>query len=146
VLGAGQVDRFGNINSTKIPELGLFLVGSGGACDVALGAGEMLVTVAQDQMRTPERVSYVTAPGERVRTLVTTMGVFEKPRGEEEFLLTAYFPGVAKDGREAVERIGSRCGWKPRAAAKLRVVDPPDKDELYDLRIFDPRGFFLQGS
>ncbi|MDI7251804.1 MAG: CoA-transferase, partial [Actinomycetota bacterium] len=74
-LGAGQVDRFGNINSTKIPELKLFLVGSGGACDVALGAGEVLVTVAQDRLRTPERVSYVTAPGERVKTVVTTEGV-----------------------------------------------------------------------
>ena len=34
-LGAGQVDKYGNINSTKIPEMKLWLVGSGGACDVA---------------------------------------------------------------------------------------------------------------
>lgn len=143
-LGAGQVDRFGNINSTQIPELKLFLVGSGGACDVALGAEEVLVTVAQDRLRTPERVSYVTAPGGRVRTLVTTEGVFEKPAGEEELVLTAYFPHVAGDGREALQVISSHCGWELRAAPSLRRVDPPTREELYDVRIFDPRRYFLE--
>jgi acyl CoA:acetate/3-ketoacid CoA transferase beta subunit len=143
VLGAGQVDRVGNINSTKIPEMDLYLVGSGGACDVALGAREMLLTVPQDRMRTPETVSYITAPGKRVRTLVTDMGVFEKPPGEDEFVLTAYFPLVASDGKEAAERIGSRCGWDMRVARDLRRVEPPGRDELYDIRIFDPRRYFL---
>jgi acyl CoA:acetate/3-ketoacid CoA transferase alpha subunit/acyl CoA:acetate/3-ketoacid CoA transferase beta subunit len=143
VLGAGQVDRFGNINSTKVPELNLFLVGSGGACDVALGAREMLLTVPQDRIRTPQAVSYITAPGKRVRTLVTTMGVFEKPPGEDEFVLTAYFPLVGSDGREAAEKIGSRCGWELRVARGLRRVEPPGRDDLYDVRIFDPRRYFL---
>jgi acyl CoA:acetate/3-ketoacid CoA transferase beta subunit len=143
VLGAGQVDRCGNINSTKIPEYKLFLVGSGGACDVALGAKEMLVTVVQDKLRTPERVSYITAPGKRVRTLVTTMGVYEKPPGEDEFVLTAYFPQVGGDAREAVEAIRSRCGWELRVSERLREVKPPERDELYDVRIFDPRRYFL---
>jgi acyl CoA:acetate/3-ketoacid CoA transferase alpha subunit/acyl CoA:acetate/3-ketoacid CoA transferase beta subunit len=143
VLGAGQVDRTGNINSTKIPEYNLFLVGSGGACDVALGAREMLVTVTQDKLRTPEMVSYITAPGRRVLTLVTTMGVFEKPAGEEEFVLTACFPGTGADEAEAVKNIRSRCGWELRTARKLRRVEPPGRDELYDVRIFDPQGYFL---
>ncbi len=143
VLGAGQVDRLGNINSTKVPELNLFLVGSGGACDVALGAREMLLTVPQDQMRTPEAVSYITAPGQRVRTLVTTMGVFEKPPGEDEFVLTAYFPQLGSNGQEAAKKIGSRCGWDLRVARGLRRVEPPGRDDLYDIRIFDPRRYFL---
>lgn len=142
-LGAGQVDLYGNLNSTKVPEYGLFLVGSGGACDVALGAREVLVTVSQDTLRTPERVSYVTAPGERVRTLVTTMGVFEKPAGGDRFLLTAYFPGIAPGEREAVEAIRSACGWELEVARELRVADEPTLDELYDVRIFDPRRYFL---
>ena len=142
-LGAGQVDARGNLNSTKVPEYGLFLVGSGGACDVALGAREVLVTVNQDKLRTPERVSYVTAPGERVRTLVTTMGVFEKPPGEDEFLLTACFPGLAPTAREAVEAIRAACGWELRVAREIREVEEPTLDELYDVRIFDPRRYFL---
>lgn len=143
VLGAGQVDRRGNINSTKIPELDLFLVGSGGACDVALGAREMLLTVPQDRLRTPRDVSYITAPGHRIRTLVTTMGVFEKPPGEDEFLLTAYFPGAGTNEREAVERIGTNCGWDLSTSRSLRAVEPPGRDELYDVRIFDPQDYFL---
>jgi acyl CoA:acetate/3-ketoacid CoA transferase alpha subunit/acyl CoA:acetate/3-ketoacid CoA transferase beta subunit len=143
VLGAGQVDRFGNINSTKIPELNLFLVGSGGACDVALGAGEVMVTVVQDKLRTPERVSYITGPGERVRTLVSNMGVFEKQPGEDELILTAYFPELGKDARESIERIQSNCGWPINVAPSPREVKPPEKDELYDIRIFDPRRYFL---
>jgi acyl CoA:acetate/3-ketoacid CoA transferase alpha subunit len=144
-LGAGQVDRFGNINSTKVPELKLFLVGSGGACDVALGAREVLVTVVQDKLRTPERVSYVTAPGERVSVLVTTMGVYEKLPGEEGFVLTAYFPSAGADARKAVQNISSNCGWELKVADGLRRVEPPDRDELYDVRIFDPRRYFLEG-
>lgn len=143
ILGAGQVDRFGNINSTKIPELELFLVGSGGACDITLGAGEVIVTIAQDKLRTPERVSYVTGPGARVRTLITTMGVYEKPPGEDELILTAHFPGLGQNSRDAVERIRSQCGWDLRVADSLRMVEPPDRDELYDIRIFDPRRYFL---
>ncbi|MBC7246341.1 MAG: glutaconate CoA-transferase [Actinobacteria bacterium] len=143
-LGAGQVDSRGNLNSTKIPELKLFLVGSGGACDVALGAEEVLVTVAQDRLRTPERVSYVTAPGERVRTVVTTMGVFEKLPGEERLVLTAYFPHAGPDDREAARRIQADCGWEMRAAPQLRRVEPPTLGELHDVRIFDPRRYFLE--
>ncbi|MBC7230324.1 MAG: glutaconate CoA-transferase [Actinobacteria bacterium] len=142
-LGAGQVDRAGNINSTRLPEYGLFLVGSGGACDVALGAREVLVTVSQDGLRTPERVSYITAPGERVRTLVTTMGVFEKPTDGDGFVLTAYFPALAPSEREAVEAIRAACGWELSVARGLRKVDEPTLDELYDVRIFDPRRYFL---
>lgn len=141
-LGAGQVDRFGNINSTVIPELKLFLVGSGGACDVALGAGECLVTVAQERLRTPERVSYITAPGRKVRTVVTTMGVWEKPPGEEGLVLTAYFPHLGRE-EKAVEKIRESCGWEFRTAPKLRRVEEPSPQELADVRLFDPRRFFL---
>jgi acyl CoA:acetate/3-ketoacid CoA transferase alpha subunit/acyl CoA:acetate/3-ketoacid CoA transferase beta subunit len=143
ILGAGQVDRSGNVNSTKIPEYDLFLVGSGGACDIALGADETMITVPQDSIRIPERVSYITAPGKRVRTVVTTMGVFEKLPGEEDLALTAYFPGLGKDARESVEKIRSRCGWDPRVAGFLREVEPAEKRELFDIRIFDPRRYFL---
>ncbi|MEJ5186842.1 MAG: CoA-transferase [Candidatus Geothermincolales bacterium] len=141
-LGAGQVDRHGNINSTLIPELKLFLVGSGGACDVALGAGECLVTVVQDRLRLPERVSYRTAPGGKVRTVVTTMGVWEKVPGEEELVLTAYFPHLGAEV-EAVRKIKESCGWEPKVARVLRRVEEPTPGELADVRLFDPRRFFL---
>jgi acyl CoA:acetate/3-ketoacid CoA transferase alpha subunit len=146
VLGAGQVDRFGNINSTRIPAANLFLVGSGGACDVALGAREVLVTIPLGKLRCVEQVGYVTAPGARVRTVVTDEGVFEKREGEAELRLTAL---LAKDPprspSEAVAEIASRCGWEIRVAPELREIPRPTREELMDVRIFDPRRYFLEG-
>ena len=82
VLGGGQVDRFGNINSTWMNE-DLYLTGSGGANDVASGAKEVVVVMQQSARRFLEKVPYITAPGHAVRTLVSTMGVFQKLQGEE---------------------------------------------------------------
>jgi acyl CoA:acetate/3-ketoacid CoA transferase beta subunit len=142
-LGAGQVDRFGNINSTKIPELKLFLVGSGGACDVARGAREVVVTIPMGKFRCVDKVSYITAPGERIRAVVTDLGIFEKLEGEETLTLTAYFPIEGREAEEAVREIESRCGWELKVSPQLKRVDPPTQDELRDVRIFDPRRYFL---
>ncbi len=145
VLGAGQVDRQGNINSTKIPEMGLFLVGSGGACDVARGAREVLVTVGMNRMRCVERVSYITAPGERVRAVVTDRGILEKVGDGEDLVLTGYYPLEGfKDERETVEYIRSQCGWELQCSPSLKAIQPPSLEELMDVRIFDPRGYFLE--
>ncbi|MBW1888546.1 MAG: hypothetical protein JRI52_09395 [Deltaproteobacteria bacterium] len=75
ILGAVQVDRFGNLNTTKIPDASLFLMGSGGANDVASGARELLLCVNQDKGRYLEQVPYITSPGKNVRTVVSNMGV-----------------------------------------------------------------------
>ena len=135
-LGAAQVDRFGNINSTLIPETQL-LMGSGGANDVATCATESVVAVAQSKERTPERVPYVTAPGERVTALVSTLGVYEKDQGE--FVLAAVFgddtDALARECRE-------RCGWDLRIARDLRVEAGPSREELRTLRLLDPHGWF----
>ncbi len=144
-LGAGQVDRFGNINSTVIPEYKLFLVGSGGACDVALGAQELVVVCTQSALRCVERVSYLTAPGRKVSALVTNLGIFEKLDGAEEFTLTALLPAPdTSDSGELLERLRANCGWQVQAAPGLAVAEPPSLQELLDIRIFDPRRYFLE--
>jgi acyl CoA:acetate/3-ketoacid CoA transferase alpha subunit/acyl CoA:acetate/3-ketoacid CoA transferase beta subunit len=143
VLGAGQVDQYGNINSTKIPEMNLFLVGSGGACDVALGAREVVVLTPINPFRCIEKVSYITAPGERVKTLVTDLGIFEKLGDGKTFVLTAYFEG--KDSPSGViEKIRDRCGWKLEISDPLKAIKPPSLEEIKDVRIFDPKGYFLE--
>lgn len=145
-LGAGQVDRRGNLNSTCIPALGLWLVGSGGACDVATGAGETVVTVPLSKSRCVENVDYITAPGKRVSAVVTDRCVFEKLPGREELVLTAYYRACGyRDEREAVKDIDARCGWEVEAAPRLREMEPPTTEELRDIRLFDPRGYFLEG-
>jgi len=145
-LGAGQVDRGGNLNSTCMPGHKLWLVGSGGACDVAAGARETVVTIPLNKLRCVENVDYVTAPGRRVSAVVTDLCVFEKPPGRENLVLTAYYAASGfAGGREAVEAAQARCGWELEAAPDLKVIEAPTPDELRDIRLFDPRGYFLEG-
>jgi acyl CoA:acetate/3-ketoacid CoA transferase beta subunit/acyl CoA:acetate/3-ketoacid CoA transferase alpha subunit len=74
VIGSAQVDRVGDINSTLVE--GKHLVGSGGACDVALGAQEVIVLARSERL--VARVSYVTSPGRKVQTVVTERSLLKR--------------------------------------------------------------------
>ena len=143
VLGAGQIDCYGNANSTKIPGAA-YLVGSGGANDVAASSRESVVVMNAGKSRLVPEVPYVTFPGEKIRTLVTDAGVFVKGEGRDRFTLTAYIP--SEDGQseeECLRSIKGKVGWKLETVPGLRKIAPPTKEELTLLRLFDPRGFFL---
>src|SRR5579862_6490367 len=64
-LGAAEVDRFGNLNSTQVTGSHgtVRLPGSGGACDIASLAQRFVVLLEHSKQRLPERVSFVTSPG-----------------------------------------------------------------------------------
>src|SRR5512135_1358460 len=65
-LGAAQIDRFGNLNSTCIGDYHLPRVrfpGSGGACDAASLASGVIVFMQLGKMRFVKRLDYVTSPG-----------------------------------------------------------------------------------
>lgn len=136
-LGAAQIDRFGNINSTVIPGKA-FLVGSGGGNDVASAADEVVVMATLTPRRTVEAVPYVTSPGGRVRAFVTDLGVFEKDDGA--FVLTALAPGAS------VEAVRAACGWPLAVARELAVLAPPAPEDIEALRRWDPQGRFLRGG
>ena len=140
-LGAGQVDRLGNVNSTQIPEAKLYLVGSGGAADVAAGAREIVILIDHLPFRLVEQVPYVTCPGTSITAVVTTRGLLEKRDGE--LVLTGYFPAGDDDAETAIADIKENCGWDLKVADDLEKIDPPTLDELRSARIFDPHGFFL---
>jgi acyl CoA:acetate/3-ketoacid CoA transferase beta subunit len=140
-IGAAQIDRFGNVNSTRTKE-GRFVVGSGGANDIATAASETLVVVQQRRRAFVPRVDYITCPGKRIQCVMSTMGRFEK-RGGDELVLTGYFHGVEKDCDAVVRKIQEHCGWELRVSDDLEVLDAPRDDELALLRLFDPEGFFL---
>jgi len=139
-LGAGQVDREGNINSTQIPELKLFLVGSGGAADVAYGAREVVMLIEHSPFRLVEKVPYVTCPGQKVSAVVTTKCVLEKDDGR--LILTGYFDR-GQGAEAAVADAKEQCGWDLEVAREVRAIEPPLLDELRRMRIFDPHRFFL---
>ena len=142
-IGAGQVDRQGNVNSTAIPPH-ILLVGSGGANDVANGSNEVVVTVFQEKARFLERVPYITSPGTSVRTVVSDMGVFEKQEGANELVLTGVFIDGPEDNLlEKVGMVQGQCGWELTVRDPLERIPPPDPIDLYLLRAYDPLGQFL---
>ncbi|MFO8057418.1 MAG: CoA-transferase, partial [bacterium] len=110
-IGAGQVDKHANINTTKIPGVA-YLTGSGGGNDICSAANDVVVTALSGKNRMVEELSYVTSPGGRVSTLVTDYGVFEKEPGESELVLTGYFEKPDMEEQEIVEKIKERCGWE----------------------------------
>jgi acyl CoA:acetate/3-ketoacid CoA transferase beta subunit len=140
-LGAAQIDRSGNINSTVIPGRA-FLVGSGGGNDVASRADEVVVMATLTSRRTVEEVPYVTSPGGRVGAFVSDLGIFEKGDAGT-FVLTAVAPGP-EPVEERVAKIGSLCGWHLDVAPHLVELAPAEEAHVQALRRGDPRGHFLR--
>ncbi len=138
-LAAGQIDKHGNINSTIIPGVA-YITGSGGANDITSSAREVLVTLEQSRRRFVEKVPYVTAPGRRVRTVVSDRGVFRKADEHGELVLTAVF---GDDEAAAARAAREACGWDLKIAPRLERLAPPTVEELRLARLFDPRRYFL---
>lgn len=138
-VGAAQVDRTGNLNSTLVPG-GPFLVGSGGGNDAVTTADDVVVVTLMASPRTVERVGFITAPGDRVRTVVTDRGVLRK-RGDE-LRLAAVPPGdgsVEDRVREAVDA----CGWDLAVDREVTELPEVDRRTVLALRNYDRRRWFL---
>lgn len=133
ILGAGQVDPFGNINSTKTSK-GKFLVGSGGAND-ALNAREVILCLDQSKDRFVEKLPYVTGSGNAVTAVVSTMGVFRKSSPQGELHLAACFPSPhGRSLEERVKEIQNHCGWNLKTALVVEEAKRPSREELHLLR------------
>lgn len=142
ILGGGQIDKYGNGNSTKLPGVG-YLVGSGGANDIASGNRETVVVINSGKQRLVEKVPYITFNGKNVTTLVTDVGIFEKVGGEETFTLTTYIPSKPKQAvKEAIAEIKEKVGWELKVSPNLKEAQPVAKEEVTLLRLFDPKGFY----
>ena len=151
-LGAAQIDKFGNINTTVIggdygkPKVRL--PGAGGAPEIAASCREVIVVVRQSKRSFVAQVDFVTSvgygsgPGDRERLgltgagpkkIITDLGVMEPDPGTLEFTLTGVYPGVsAADVRE-------RTGWDLAVAPGLPVITPPSAAELEALRELQAR-------
>jgi acyl CoA:acetate/3-ketoacid CoA transferase beta subunit len=138
-LGAAQLDRDGNINSTLVPG-GPFLVGSGGANDVASRATECVVITLARPDRLPERVGFITSPGARVRSVVTDAGILRRHDG---VLRLAAVGAGAEPIDQRVRRARAGFGWAVETERAVAELDPPTATEVHALRAFDPRGLFL---
>jgi acyl CoA:acetate/3-ketoacid CoA transferase alpha subunit/acyl CoA:acetate/3-ketoacid CoA transferase beta subunit len=141
VLGAAQVDRDGSINTSRIG--GRMLTGSGGGNDIASSAAAVVVTTSHSRSRLPEKVEYVTSPGQRVRAIVTDRGVLERRNATFDFVLTGVLDrdGLAKD--ELVRAAVETCGWDLSVSSDLDLLAPVDGHELAAIRTYDPAGHFV---
>jgi glutaconate CoA-transferase subunit B len=153
-LGAAEVDRFGNLNSTRVGDPShtriTRLPGSGGACDIASLAKRFVVLLEHSKRRLPEIVSYVTSPGNgdgagwRERkglprggpsAVITTKAVLRF--GEDgEACLASVHPGVT------IEDVVANTGWKLRVAENVVETPSPSAAELQAIREYDKEGFW----
>ncbi|MDP7470252.1 MAG: CoA-transferase [Dehalococcoidia bacterium] len=145
VLGAAQVDRFGNINTTKLTTSKgeTFLTGTGGAND-AINSRESVLVMHQSRNRFVEQVEYVTCPGGRISTLISPLGMFRKLNGDRDFTLVACLSdGKCVSLEERVAAVRANCGWEVKVAPQIEDIPPPTVDELTIMRALDPERAFL---
>jgi acyl CoA:acetate/3-ketoacid CoA transferase alpha subunit/acyl CoA:acetate/3-ketoacid CoA transferase beta subunit len=129
VLGAGQIDPYGNINSTKGFD-GRFLVGSGGAND-SVNAQEVIVVIDQSRNRFAENLPYITCPGNQVSTVISTMGIFRKTGPKEKLSLVACFPNPDLPTlEERIKHIQDHCGWSLKITDPVEEISEPNDYEL----------------
>jgi glutaconate CoA-transferase, subunit B len=159
-LGAAQIDRFGNINTTVIGDYAsptTRLPGSGGACEIAINARQIFVIMRQSRRSFVERIDFRTSPGnlggaanaERIRreqgwlgrgpsVVVTDLGIYHF--GDSgEMRLDSLHPGVS------LEALRDTIGWQPQVSPELAVTPEPTPVELDLMRLeLDPDGSFTR--
>ena len=159
-LGAAQIDRFGNINTTVIGPYDhpkTRLPGSGGACEIAINARQVFVIMRQSARSFVERIDFRTSPGnlggaeqaERIRreggwlgrgpsVVVTDLGIWHFDE-DGEMRLDSLHPGATLD------EIRATIGWEPRIATSLGTTLAPTDNELRLIREeLDPAGAYTR--
>jgi glutaconate CoA-transferase subunit B len=140
-LGAAQIDRHGNLNSTVIGSYAtptVRLPGGGGAPEIATSVKDVFVTLRQTPRAFVERLDFTTSLGDRVRVVVTDLGILEPRNGE--LTLVRVHQGVS------VDDVRAATGWDLAVADDLDVTDPPTRAELDALRSMETRGSAMRGG
>jgi glutaconate CoA-transferase subunit B len=159
-LGAAQIDRFGNINTTVIGPYDhptTRLPGSGGACEIAINAREVFVIMRQSKRSFVETIDFRTSPGnlggaeqaERIRreggwlgrgptVVVTDLGIYHFD-DDGEMRLDALHAGAT------VDQVRDTIGWDITIAQDLGATPPPTPAELSLIREeLDPGGVYTK--
>jgi len=146
-LGAAQLDKFANINTTVIgpgyADPRVRLPGAGGAPEIAAACKEVIVVVRQSQRTFADRVDFVTSvgfgdgagsrqrlglPGGGPRLVITDLGVLRADPDTEQLVLAGIYPGVS------VAQVQDNTGWDLLVSPDLDDVPPPSQAELSALR------------
>ena len=159
-LGAAQIDRFGNINTTVIGDYShprTRLPGSGGACEIAINARQVFVIMRQSTRSFVERIDFRTSAGNLggaenaalIRreqgwlgrgpsVVVTDLGIWRFD-DDGEMRLELLHPGATLD------HVRETIGWEPRVSPTLATTPPPSDEELRLIRVeLDPEGSYTK--
>ena len=134
-LGAAQIDRDGNLNSTVIGDYEapkVRLPGGGGAPEIATSVENVFVMLRHSKRALVPELDFTTSVGDNVRVVVTDLGVLEPVDGE--LRLVQVHPGVSADDARAA------TGWELRVASPLAETSPPTERELDALRALHTKG------
>lgn len=143
-LGAAQIDRYGNLNSTVIGDYDdpkVRLPGAGGAPEIASSAGEVIVMLRHSARTFVPAVDFITSygfgrdgegreghRGAGPAVVITDLGVLRPDPRDHELELVAIHPGVE------VEQVKESTGWPLRVSEDLAITDAPTAEELRVLR------------
>lgn len=158
IIGAAQVDKFGNVNTTGVwdGEIGdtyrtpkTRLTGAGGANDIACGAGRVVIMVTHEPKRFADKVTYISSPGyleggeARSRygfvgggpsAIVTTLGILRPHPETKEFHLDGWY------AFSSPEEIRAATGWDLKTFPHAGIIPEPTAEELAALRRVDVTG------
>lgn len=144
-LGAAQVDKFGNINTTVVGDYDhpkVRLPGAGGAPEIAASAKHTFIMLRQNARAFVESVDFITSvgnykggdsrdhlgmTGHGPQVIITDIGVM-RPDESGEFVLTALHEGRTVDEAKAA------TGWDLKVSPDLRATEPPTEQEISELR------------
>ncbi|WP_274627063.1 CoA-transferase subunit beta [Arvimicrobium flavum] len=150
-LGAAQIDRFGNINTTVIGDYAhpkTRLPGGGGAPEIATSAQQIYVTMAQSKRGMVDKIDFYTSFGHgdggdhRQRLgietagptlLITDLAIWKPDPVTREFTVVSLHPGVSRD------KVQETCGWTVKFADHLEETPAPTALELKTLRDLQAR-------
>jgi len=154
-LGAAEVDKYGNLNSTQVEgKNGMVrLPGSGGACDIASLAHRFVALLEHSRHRLPERVSYITSPGYGngpgwrksvglprggPSSIITTKCVLRFDAATGQAFAATLHQGVSMDD------VKTNTGWELNVAPDVKTTPEPTPAELQAIREYDREGFWTK--
>ena len=146
-LGAAQIDRFANINTTVIGDdyqnPKVRLPGAGGATEIAGACKEVIIIIKQSTRTFVSEIDFVTSlgfgdgPGSRERNgligggpryVITDLGILEPDPQSKELVLTSLHPGVT------LEQAKENTGWDLKISPDLGTTPAPEASELEKVR------------
>lgn len=159
-LGAAQIDRYGNLNTTVIggsyEKPAVRLPGAGGAPEIATSAKEVIIIMKQSRRTFVEKLDFVTscgyidasnngsrgpfARGRGPTTVITDLAIFASDVNTRELTLRSLHPGVS------VEQVRSATSWPLQSAAQLSLTPAPTPAELAALRDLHARTAAAHGA